>query len=144
MSDYKKILFPMDVADPSPTVAEHVKKLLPLLGAELHMLYVSPNVSDNPGATGKLEQQTIEGAKAKIKEFMDKSCQGLDYQSHILGGIPEETIPKFAQAEKMDIIIMGTHGRKGFDRLVSGSVTEGVIKKASIPVFVVKPFKNAA
>jgi len=47
----------------------------------------------------------------------------------------------YAQTEKIDLIIMGTHGRKGLDRTFFGSVAENVVKNAPMPVMVINPYK---
>ena len=48
-----------------------------------------------------------------------------------------DCILSFAQKENMEVIVMGTHGRRGFDRLVLGSTTDRVMRKAACPVLVV-------
>jgi len=52
-------------------------------------------------------------------------------------GIAPDSILSFAQAEKADVIVMGTHGRRGFDRLMLGSVTDRVMRRAPCPVLAV-------
>lgn len=144
MAEYKKILFPIDVNDAAPKVAEHVKQMVTQCGAELHVLFVSSGVSEQPGGSGQqLEDQVIQNSKKKIMDFMETNCPGLKYEAHVMGGMPEEAIVKFARTNGVQMIVMGTHGRTGFERLVSGSVTNDVIKKSDVPVFVVKPFKKA-
>ena len=54
-----------------------------------------------------------------------------------------DSILALAEAQKVDLIVMGTHGRRGFDRLMVGSVTERVLRKASCPVLAVhKPSRD--
>jgi|GEM_PF-5588056 len=48
-------------------------------------------------------------------------------------------IPKAAKALAVDLIVLGAQGRTGLDRLMMGSVAEGVVQKASCPIFLVKP-----
>ena len=52
-------------------------------------------------------------------------------------GAAADSILSFAQAQKADVIVMGTHGRRGFDRLVLGSVTDRVMRKAPCPVLAI-------
>jgi nucleotide-binding universal stress UspA family protein len=52
-------------------------------------------------------------------------------------GIAADSILALAEAQEVDLIVMGTHGRRGFDRLMVGSVTERVLRKASCPVLAV-------
>jgi nucleotide-binding universal stress UspA family protein len=57
-------------------------------------------------------------------------------------GNASDLILSFAQSHNLEAIVMGTHGRRGFDRLVPGSATDRVIRKASCPVLVV--FESSA
>jgi len=58
-------------------------------------------------------------------------------------GIAADSILSLAEAQEVDLIVMGTHGRRGFDRLMVGSVTERVLRKASCPVLAVhKPSRD--
>jgi nucleotide-binding universal stress UspA family protein len=57
-------------------------------------------------------------------------------ESHL--GVPIDEIVRFAEREKADAIVMGTHGRTGLKRILLGSVAEGVMRKARCPVIVVR------
>jgi nucleotide-binding universal stress UspA family protein len=57
----------------------------------------------------------------------------------VLGDTAEEIL-KHVQSEGMDLIIMGSHGRKGLDKVIFGSVDEKVVKTAPVPVMVVNPY----
>ena len=56
-----------------------------------------------------------------------------------LVGHPAEVIAREAEDRGADLIVMGTHGRKGIDRILFGSVAEKVVKNASMPVLTVRP-----
>jgi nucleotide-binding universal stress UspA family protein len=62
----------------------------------------------------------------------------------MLLGEPAEEIIRFAKEENVDMIVMGTHGRTGFSRLLMGSVTEQVVRGAPCPVLTIKQPKHAA
>jgi len=77
-----------------------------------------------------------------LKE-LDSCCieetRGLpDVDKSVLLGVPYEEIIKFADKEKIDLIIMGTYGRSGLDRFIFGSVAERVVRKAPCPVMTVR------
>ena len=59
-------------------------------------------------------------------------------QHAVLEGLAPDSIMAFAKDHDADLIVMGTHGRRGFDRLMLGSVTERVIRNASCPVLAVR------
>jgi nucleotide-binding universal stress UspA family protein len=60
------------------------------------------------------------------------------YEHHLLRGDPATTIVEVAEQENCDLIVMGTHGRTGFARLLMGSVAEAVVRRANCPVFTYK------
>lgn len=65
------------------------------------------------------------------------SCNQIQPQLVVDQGNASDLILSFAQARNMELIVMGTHGRRGFDRLVLGSTTDRVMRRASCPVLVI-------
>src|SRR5262249_27158268 len=79
----------------------------------------------------KLHQVAIAGSDVKVEH-------------RLVEGFAAEGILNAAKEAKADIIVMGTHGRTGFNRLLMGSVAEEVLRKATCPVLTVKPPSHAA
>jgi nucleotide-binding universal stress UspA family protein len=79
-----------------------------------------------------------EGGEERLREFMKNHTHD-DVQPELAvhEGVAADSILSFAQQRKMDLIVMGTHGRRGFDRLVLGSVTDRVMRTAPCPVLAV-------
>jgi len=75
----------------------------------------------------------LEGVAASLRE------KGLEVEPAALEGTPSETIVTYARENEVDLIAIGTHGRKSLGRLVFGSVADHVLKHSSIPVLTVKP-----
>ena len=63
--------------------------------------------------------------------------------SAVVAGDPSEEIINYINEHEVDLVIMGTHGRKGMDKIIFGSVAERVVKLAPVPVMVVNPYKVA-
>jgi nucleotide-binding universal stress UspA family protein len=63
------------------------------------------------------------------------------YITRVLRGDAAGEIIRYAQAEKIDLIVMGTHGRKGLDRTLFGSVAANVVKNSPLPVMVINPHR---
>ena len=63
--------------------------------------------------------------------------RGVAVEPVLLDGHPAEELIRYAEKERMDIIIMGTHGKKGLDRLLLGSVAENLVRHSKVPVMVV-------
>ena len=67
---------------------------------------------------------------------------GLSARTALSDGSPIEAIRKLAHDECADLIVMGSHGRRGLERFVVGSTTEGVIRERDVPVLVVRVAKE--
>jgi len=85
----------------------------------------------------KFSSALNESAEIKLQGFVEKYSGGVQPQTVVLQGNAANCILEFAQNENMEGILMGTHGRRGLDRLVLGSTTDHVIRKAPCPVLVV-------
>ena len=139
----KKILIPTDGSDYSIRAAEYGLGLAKMLGAEVMVVYVIDTV---------VLDQVV---KATQREDVDRELKqdGQRYVSYILGlaekegvkgssflarGRPFEQIVHIAKGFGIDLIVMGTYGRRGAERILIGSVAERVIEYSSCPVLVVK------
>ena len=79
-----------------------------------------------------------EGGKEQLKEFVKKHTHNeIQPELVVHQGTAPDCILSFAQEHKADLIVMGTHGRRGYDRLVMGSVTNRVMRRAPCPVLVI-------
>jgi nucleotide-binding universal stress UspA family protein len=79
-----------------------------------------------------------EGGEERLQEFMRKYTHDeVQPELAVHEGVAADSILSFAQERKMDLIVMGTHGRRGFDRLVLGSVTDRVMRTAPCPVLAI-------
>ncbi len=149
MVQIQKILFPVDLSETSPKIVPTVLMMREKLDARLHLLFVArafdyfrgiyvPNISIDT-----LESQLAEGAKRRMAEFQEQFFAGLpDVRVSVLAGDISEEILEYAVREGIDMIIMGTHGRKGLDRAFFGSIAERVIKLSPAPVLVVNPYRS--
>lgn len=78
------------------------------------------------------------------EELLDKLEHVMPFDSHVpverrlLSGDPADAIIRLAETEDIDLIVMGTHGRRGLRRLLMGSVAEAVVRAAPCPVLTVK------
>lgn len=142
---FKRILCPVDFSDFSVsayqyalTIAEYYKAHLVVLhGVELSKY----PYADYVGATGnfaELSKALCEGGEAKLREFVNqRSRPGVEPELVVKQGNAPDVILSFAESHNIDGIVMGTHGRRGFDHLVVGSTTDRVMRKACAPVVVV-------
>lgn len=80
------------------------------------------------------------------EKLMDRVCrdqmQGCpDFQRIILSGNPASEILKTIDSEAIDLVVMGTHGYKGLEHAIFGSVAEKVVKNSAVPVLTINPYK---
>ncbi len=139
----KKILIPTDGSDYSIRAAELGISAAKLLGAEVMIVYVIDTiVLDQIAKVGERED-----VERELKQDGEKNInyvlglaekQGVKAASLLAKGRPFEQVVHLAKGLGMDLIVMGTYGRRGAERILIGSVAERVIEYASCPVLVVK------
>jgi nucleotide-binding universal stress UspA family protein len=90
----------------------------------------------------QFEKEVIDGAEKRLYEFAGEHFKGFEgVKSKVAAGDPSDEILNYIDLNKIDLVIMGTHGRKGLDKVIFGSVAERVVKSAAVPVMVVNPFR---
>jgi nucleotide-binding universal stress UspA family protein len=145
MSSIKKVLFPVDLSESSPKIVPMIKEMVELLQAELHILFVARAFEHYAGLGVAIpyihdfEAELTKQAERGLVEFLETHFQGMKYVSAVLPGDPAEKILDYAKNEGIGMIIMGTHGRKGIERIIFGSVAEFVVKYSRVPVLTIKP-----
>ena len=78
-------------------------------------------------------------SQAEMKAFVEENFQGVEAEGKVLVGYASEEILRHSVEDGCDLIVMGTHGRKGIDRILFGSVAEKVVQNSTIPVLTVRP-----
>ena len=73
----------------------------------------------------------------------DAAAEGVTVGTRLETGSAPETIARVAGEERADLVVVGTHGRSGLDRIILGSVAERVVRIAPCPVLVVRPRADA-
>ena len=152
MTEIKKVLLPIDFSKASTVLLPYAIDFAEKYGARLFILFVAEDpytYSGIPDTTDLLPDQYFEGmvprAQKKMATFVadNISKPSLDVEEIVLTGHPAEEIINYACQEKMDLLIIGTHGFKGFERLVFGSVAEKVIKMAPCPVLTINTHERS-
>lgn len=148
MKKVKKILFPVDLSEASPEIVPWVLFTAKKFSAEIHMLFVVRKFDHFSGfyvAQGSIENfkgEIIKGAEKKIEEFANRYFNGYPVcKTRVTVGDAAEEIINHIRSEGIDLVIIGTHGRKGLDRIVFGSVADRVIKMSPVPVLSINPYQ---
>jgi nucleotide-binding universal stress UspA family protein len=148
MVKIKKILFPSELRDYSLKIIPYVVTMSEKFNATIYLLHVIEDISNWGGfyiPHISLDLYQKEAIKATEK-FMDKVCRQQmpgcpNFERRILTGEPANKILKTIETEDIDLVIMGTHGYKGLEHAIFGSVAEKVVKKSPVPVLTINPYK---
>lgn len=145
MTEIKKILCAVDFSEQSRYVAEYAKTLAVALKAEILVVYVAPSLSQYVGfkvpasSIDEFVGEIVSGAETTMDQFLSDNFAGVESCGKVLTGYAAEEVLDLASQNNIDMIIMGTHGRKGIDRMLFGSVAEKVVKSAKCPVVTIRP-----
>lgn len=142
MYGIEKILVPIDFSDPSKKALSYGLSLAVELNATLLLAHVVaqsvPLAYAYPGETQEMTKDQHGEVKAKLRELVhDDYCETLNSRFIVKVGNVEDELLAIATEEKVDLVVMGTHGRRRFERWLMGSVTEHFVRKASVPVMTV-------
>ncbi len=138
---YDRILFPTDGSDGTAAALEHAIDIASTYDATLHVLYVIEETYPvlKAGTPDTLEALEAEGERALEDARTRAKGAGLEsIRGTVAGGSPYRQILAYVDEHDIDVIVMGTHGRRGIDRYLLGSVTEKVVRTAECPVLTVK------
>lgn len=143
MESVKRILFPVELAPISNRIAPFVRYQAQQFGADLHVVHVLADPVQY-AAIYYLDPHQIKGLDTLMDEAQDRLeafCKEnyLAAKIAVLAGDTVESILEYAAQNKINQIIMGTHGRKGLERIVLGSVALRLIRRSPIPVLIINP-----
>lgn len=145
MKTIKKILCALDLSEQSTAVAEYATTLAQTLGASIVALYVAPAAGHYvdfhvpPETVETFIDEINAGAKKSMNDFVAQNFSTVPVQALVVLGEPAEEILLYAEHNTIDLIVMGTHGRTGVDRMLFGSVAERVVTQAACPVLTLRP-----
>lgn len=143
MTQFKKILVPVDFSGLSEKAFFAAVDLAKELNASLHVVHIVQIHSTNIPESGmvhfeELQKKEEANAKTKLDKYIENNGGGLDISTTILHGDPAAQINKTVKETGADMIIMGTHGRTGMAHLLMGSVAESVLRNSKVPVMCIK------
>lgn len=149
MNDVKSILVPIDFSGNTEKVLAAATTMAQKFEAEIHLIYVAESLGEYATfaiphiSTDVLAEEMLQQAKVKMNHFLDHhreaekdiKCVGEVLQ----GDDAAKEITDYAKANKIGMIVMGTHGYKGLEKTLMGSVADKVLRTAPCPVTVIKP-----
>ena len=141
---YRKMLVPLDGSEHSECTLAHVQEVACAHQvAEVILLTVSEPVRQP--ATAYLGTHEIEDVEkrsvASAREYLETTARGLNVPSavrtDVVSGLPAEAILDYVEKNRVDLVVMSTHGRSGPSKWLIVSVAEKVIARSPAPVFLI-------
>ncbi len=138
-----RVLIPTDGSEGALAGAYRGIALASRSGADVHVLSVVDVQVDGPtdfdDVTISALEERADDAVEEIADLISEHDGSLDVTTTVTRGTPFQTIREYANRREIDVVVMGTKGRTGLDRILLGSVTENVLRTARTPVLAVPP-----
>lgn len=146
MLNIERILCPVDFSDGSAKAYDYAYSLALRYRAKLYVEHVIdllagsyPYYNFPDLAANNIYWDMSKGADERLHKMVEHhAVDGVQAEMVVHKGFVPDSILTFAKSQGVDLIVMGTHGRRGLDRLVMGSVTEHVLRRAHCPVLAVR------
>jgi len=142
-----KVVIPVDFSSNMNKVVDYALSVADKLGGQVLFFHV---VNDFQGYDMMLVHPSFIGMSKDLEQKAEELMESLvkDHEQrkngvsgHVVVGDAADEIINYAKLEQADMIIIGTHGTKGLERVLMGSTADQVVKKAPCPVLVFNPFK---
>jgi len=147
MQEIHQIIIPVDFSKSTGKLVDYAIYMAEKLSATLHFVHVAEinqghDMLLGSSVFGDFKEKIIAAAKERMANLLEdngdrcKGCTGKVVNGDIVDGIIN-----YADNEKADLIIISTHGTKGLEKILLGSVAERVIRKAPCPTLIYNPYK---
>lgn len=150
MQNIKQIIVPVDFHQHTEELAEFAIGIANKLDAKPTFIHVATNIVEMaaytdvyPTSFEAVDKEILGLAQKKMNALVEKSrgtCPGCAGQ--VLRGVAADAIVAYVNGLEDALLILGTHGAKGIEKIMLGSVAERVLKRASCPILVFNPYKG--
>lgn len=141
-----RVVVPVDFMENTDKLVDYATSMTGKLSAVIHFVHVvsfptNDLVMGRPFVT-EYEDKILTNAQERMLNLIeDNKKRSPDCTGEVVVGDPVDQIVEIAEAQKSDLVIIGTHGAKGLEKIMLGSVAERVLKRAHCPVLIMNPFK---
>jgi nucleotide-binding universal stress UspA family protein len=137
---FDRILIPVDGSDPARDAAQLGIDLAAEHDATVHGLYVVEPVAVAEGGAGQVLDAMEAAGEEIVSELAEQAeAEGLTAVTAVETGVAHRKILEYTDANDIDLMVVGTHGRTGLGRYLLGSVTEKLVRISDVPVLTVRP-----
>jgi nucleotide-binding universal stress UspA family protein len=140
------VLVATDGSEPAERAARHAIALAATTGADLHAISVVDGATSQVARSAYGGDDAVDALELQCKQATDavadlaaEAPAAPDVTTAVRSGTPHRAIADYADEQDVDVVIVGTEGRSGLDRVVLGSVAENVLRTSRRPVLVVPP-----
>ena len=148
MNETIGIIVPVDFLKNADKLVDYSVKMAEKLAVSIHFIHVvsSPAGDAMIGApfAGEYEGKMLSDAQERMANLLkdnSERCPGCT--GEVVLGEPVDKIIEIAQEKRANLIIISTHGAKGLEKILLGSVAERVLKQAHCPVLIMNPYKES-
>jgi len=154
MQAIQRILTPVDFSDNIGKIIQAATYMAGTFRAELYLVFVAQTFEDYSGFfvppinLPHLEEELFASAQQQMETYLEENRAKLtesgvpNVTGKVLSGDIAGEILRYAAKKKVQLIVMGTHGYKGMERIMFGSVAEKVVKSACCPVMTINPYRE--
>lgn len=147
MKEITRIVVPVDLGKHTQILADYAIYIGRKLNASVNFLHVSEFVETgdmmlgSPSLAG-INEERFSRAKELMSNLVEDSKVNYEkIDGSVVRGDTVDSIVKFAEEENADLVIIGTHGNKGLEKILLGSVAERVLKRVHCPTLTMNPYK---
>ncbi|MFZ5758726.1 MAG: universal stress protein [Thermodesulfobacteriota bacterium] len=147
--EIKKILVPVDFSENAHRILEYGAFVAQQFAAGLEAIFVAQTFQDYSEffephmPVIQFEEDLLTSARERMTFFLEETLgPGPAATGVVLAGDVAETILAYAGEHGIDLIVMGTHGYKGLEKVLFGSIAEKVVKMAPCPVLTINPYRS--
>lgn len=137
---YQQILVPTDGSPGADAAIAHAIDHAKKYDAALHAIYAVHVEVGGEATIGSVYEVLEQTGKSALDDVISQAeAAGVEtVDATVVQGTPHRSILQYAADNDIDLIVMGTHGRTGFERYLLGSVTEKVVRLSDVPVLTVR------
>lgn len=144
--EFRNIVVPLDLSIQGARALPFAKEIARKTGSKLFLLNVLSTVHKSYGAfkyAADFEKQLVETLHKEAQDYFqsitgDLENEKLEFQTDIISGSPADSIIRYAEEQKADLIAVSTHGASGVKRFIMGSVAQKVVQSSDIPLLVIR------
>lgn len=144
MAEITRVVVPVDFSHNTDKIVTYGVSIADKLGAKVLFFHVTNDFTGyelpHPAVFGMIKDLKKESEKKMANLVKEHEQRENSVSGNVIVGDAADEIINYAKLQQADMIIIGTHGTKGLERVLMGSTADRVVKKAPCPVLVFNPF----